>query len=443
MVQFATEVEDNLFNKVPSPVYRVTLTDGQFVLVDSNSAGLLFTSGKITSLYDRKIDEIWSSSENRHIADDIKRAHQENRSIDSAFWHQFVSDGITRYIRITYVPAGVHNVLLFVYDLTSEHLAIQQNADDNAKFDALFERSVIGLLEARLDCFLDCNPQMCRLTGYTKQELLGKSMEQLIHHDDLPQALSTIAELDDNPFAVVKWTGRSWRKDGSYFWSENHVTGVVDKAGKLQHHIASVRDISDMVLAEEKLKSALLGTIKAIAATSEARDPYTAGHMERVAEFAVAIADAMQMEPMAIEGLQLGSLIHDIGKIGIPIDILNKPGKLSAHEFDLIKDHSQIGYDILKDIEFPWPIREMVLQHHERLDGSGYPNKLTSDKILLESKIIAVADVLEAVTTHRPYRAAHDRSRALEILREEKGRLDPDIVDCCLALVQQGKIALR
>lgn len=192
-----------------------------------------------------------------------------------------------------------------------------------------------------------------------------------------------------------------------------------------------------------RYKEALLGTIRSVAYMAEKRDPYTAGHQARVADLACAIAREMGLDDDCVEGLRLGAMIHDVGKISVPSEILNKPGKLSEPEFEIIKCHAQAGHDIIKDIEFPWPVADMVLQHHERLDGSGYPQGLKGDEICLEARVLAVADVVDSVSTHRPYRPALGLERALDILHEERGdRLDAKAVDACLTLFRDGKFSL-
>ena len=189
---------------------------------------------------------------------------------------------------------------------------------------------------------------------------------------------------------------------------------------------------------EAKLRTSLLDSISAIAATVEMRDPYTAGHQRRVAEIARAIAGELGLPEQQIEGIYLASVVHDVGKVRVPAEILSKPGTLTALEFSLIKQHSQAGYDILKEVDFPWPIAQFVLQHHERKDGSGYPQGLKGDDILLEARIISVADVIEAMASHRPYRPGHGIEAALEEIGSKRGTLyDQAIVDAALRLFRE------
>ena len=191
-------------------------------------------------------------------------------------------------------------------------------------------------------------------------------------------------------------------------------------------------------LTHQKLKKTMDAALDTMSKIIEAKDPYTAGHQQRVSRLTTAIAKELNLSPDKVEGIRIASLIHDIGKISVPTEILSKTTTLSDIEFSLIKGHSQAGSDILKAIDFSYPVAQIVLQHHERLDGSGYPNKLKGDKILLEAKIIGVADVVEAMSSHRPYRPALGIDAALEEISKNKGVLyDPEVVDVCLKLFKE------
>jgi len=226
-----------------------------------------------------------------------------------------------------------------------------------------------------------------------------------------------------------------WQEDGSIVWD-----------GALQ-------DITEQHEMEEERKSYLLRlernmevTIEAIASTIEKRDPYTAGHQRRVADLTRQLGEEMGLPPDEIHGIALAASIHDIGKIHIPAEILSFPGELGPIEYELVKTHARIGYDILKITDFPWPVAEMVLQHHERMDGSGYPNQLRGDQLLLGARIIAVADVVESIASFRPYRPALTIEDALDEIKTHRGTLyDPAVVDACLRLFTKKnyRIAVR
>jgi putative nucleotidyltransferase with HDIG domain len=194
----------------------------------------------------------------------------------------------------------------------------------------------------------------------------------------------------------------------------------------------------------DRLEKALEGTFKAMSMTLELRDPYMAGHQHRVTSLAVAIAQDMNLPYDKVEGLRLAGIIHDIGKLGTPAEILTKPLRLSTTELQLVRDHPRIGYEIVKDIAFPWPVAHIILQHHERLDGSGYPEGLAGDAIMTEAKILAVADVVEALCALRPYRPALGLEKGLEEVRKGRGiRYDTRVVDACIKLFRDGRFSFK
>ena len=200
----------------------------------------------------------------------------------------------------------------------------------------------------------------------------------------------------------------------------------------------------DLRLAAEKQHHTLEGVIRAVSLTLEIRDPYTAGHQRRVAQLASAMAREMGLPEERIEGLQLAASIHDIGKISVPAEILCKPGKISEAEFSLVKAHAAVGHDILEPIDFPWPIARIVRQHHEKMDGSGYPEGLSGSQILLEARILTIADVVEAMASHRPYRPALGIDVALEEIAGNSGRLyDTEAGSACLKLFRENGFAFQ
>jgi len=215
--------------------------------------------------------------------------------------------------------------------------------------------------------------------------------------------------------------------------------------------LAFVRDITDRKRAEEELQRTLESLRKAFGATIqvmvsavETRDPYTAGHQIRSADLARAIATEMGLPHEKIEGIRVAGSIHDIGKLSIPAEILSKPTRLTKIEFSLIKEHVKKGYEMLKDVESPWPLAEIVYQHHERMDGSGYPRNLKGEEILIEARILTVADVVEAMASHRPYRPGLGIDAAIEEISKERGILyDPEVVDACVKLFQEKRHSLN
>ena len=224
-------------------------------------------------------------------------------------------------------------------------------------------------------------------------------------------------------------------------WLAASAAIAIDNARLYEHAQQEIKDREraekDLNMSVKKLKKTLNETIQGITMIAERRDPYTAGHQRRVADLAQAISREMGLSEDQIEGIRVSGLVHDVGKMAIPAEILSKPGMLDEEEFALIMKHPRAGYDILKEIEFPWPIAKIVLQHHEKMDGSGYPQGLSGEEILIEAKILCVSDVVEAMASHRPYRPALGISKALEELNRKQGELyDPEVVRVCLKLFE-------
>ncbi len=216
-------------------------------------------------------------------------------------------------------------------------------------------------------------------------------------------------------------------------------------------YLITVHDITDIERmheekkrAETNIKKALLQTVNAISITVEKRDPYTAGHQARVAKLAVAIGEKLDFDDHQLEGLRIGGLIHDIGKIYIPAEILNRPGPVNKYERLILQDHTKVGYEIISTVDFPWPVADMVLQHHENIDGSGYPNGLKGDEISFEAKIIAIADVVAAMSEYRPYRDIIPMDNIISTLKQQRGKkFDPEITDICIDIIQNESFDLN
>jgi putative nucleotidyltransferase with HDIG domain len=190
------------------------------------------------------------------------------------------------------------------------------------------------------------------------------------------------------------------------------------------------------------MEKAMDGVVRALSLVVESYDPYTAGHQRRVAELARSIANEMGLSEWQVMGIYVAGLLHDVGKVAVPAEILNKSGKINQYEYSIIKNHSQVGYEILQKIDFPWPVTTAILQHHERLNGSGYPAGISGEEIILEARILGVADVVEAMSSHRPYRPALGLSRALKEITSKRAILyDPQVVNACLRLLAKDETA--
>ena len=285
--------------------------------------------------------------------------------------------------------------------------------------------------------------------GYSSEEVLNNYLLAILvpveYHKAFKEGFAKFKNTGKGPVVNKTTEFISKKKDGSKFTVEISLSSV--KVNEKWHSVAIIRDVSERKIVEEKikqsrqkLKKTLDNTVNALVKTIGLRDPYTSGHQKRVSKLAVAIARELELSEKEVKLIKIAALIHDIGKATIPMEILNKPAKLARVEINLIKAHPQTGYDILKDISFPWAVEEVVLQHHERIDGSGYPRGLKEDEILIGAKIIAVADVVEAMSSHRPYRSALGVKNALEEISQNRGILyDPKVADTCLKLFRKKK----
>lgn len=323
--------------------------------------------------------------------------------------------------------------------------------ESNQRFRSLVETTSDWLWEVDIQgAYTYCSPKVFDLLGFAPEELLGKNMVDLISIKDAERTRRIFKQLIQSrqPFSGFETVCQA--RDGQVLVLEKNGVPIFDTSGALLGYRGVARDISDRKNALEALQksrddlhTSLEETVKSLALATEKRDPYTAGHQMRVDQLACAIAREMGLPEERIEGLHFAALLHDIGKISLPSEYLAKPGRLSEQERAIIKCHTEVGYEILKNIPFPWPVASIVYQHHEHLDGSGYPRGLTDRDILLEAKIVSVADVVEAMSSHRPYRPSLGVSAALEEIRSGRGVLyHAESVDACLRLVAAKKIDL-
>ena len=291
--------------------------------------------------------------------------------------------------------------------------------------------------------FTFVTPSAERIIGYTVEEMLSLNLKHIVTPESYTVAMDVISKhMKLKKREPISLEIQQICKDGSKKWCEVTAVFSTDQDNRPNGIIGVTRDISERKRSEErlqrsydKLRDTMIATVNTLASTVEMRDPYTAGHQRRVTILACAMAEEMGLTEEQFDGLRMAGLVHDIGKFSVPVEILNKPGRISETEFNIIKVHPQAGYNVLKEIEFPWPVAQIVLQHHERLDGSGYPEGLKNGGIMLEAKILAVADVVEAMASHRPYRPALGIEAALEEIAKNQGILyEPEIVDVCTRL---------
>ena len=304
--------------------------------------------------------------------------------------------------------------------------------ESEEKYRSVVEKASDGIVILQDAKIKFINPRLAEMWGGPVDELLNRPITEFLHPDEVPKVLGRYKKRMEGKKAPPIYETIMVRKDGSNLHVELNA-GISQYKGQKANQVF-VRDITERKQAQTWRK-VLEGAIEAIAMTLEMRDPYTAGHQQRVARLACAIAEEMGLPQQQIDGLRIAGLMHDLGKVTIPAEILSKPSKLTETEFSIIKNHPQVAYDILKKIDFPWPVADIVLQHHEYLDGSGYPQGLKEKDILLEARILTVSDVVEAMASHRPYRPALGIERALDEIKFGKGtKFDASVVDACLAI---------
>jgi PAS domain S-box-containing protein/putative nucleotidyltransferase with HDIG domain len=338
---------------------------------------------------------------------------------------------------------GVHQIEL---EMQNEDLRESRNALEVSRlqFFDLYDLAPVGyctLDEAGM--ILQANLTLATLLGVARGALVKQSLSHYIFKAAQDTYYLKRQQLMESG-VVQAFDLRMVKQNGDEFWAHVTATAAKDTQGGSLHRVV-LTDISELKRVEEalrvtqaELQDSLEGTMRAIGHIGEIRDPYTAGHQIRVADLASAIATQMALPDEQVHTIYLAATVHDVGKIKIPAEILSWPGNLGDIELSLIKLHVQGGYDILKEIKFPQPIDQIVLQHHERLDGSGYPQGLKGNAILLEARIISVADVVDAMASNRPYRPSLGLEAALAEITKFRGTLfDPCVVDACLAVFRE------
>ncbi len=339
-----------------------------------------------------------------------------------------------------------------VKDITEHRQMKEAHRESEQKYKTLADNINVGIYRNTVGPkgqFIEANPAIVKMFGYvSKDEFLSTNVSDLYQN---PEDRKMFNEKMLKCGFVKDEDLRLKKKDGTPFFGSVSAVAVKNENGEVTHYDGIIEDTTQHKKAEEqlqqtleKLQRTISNTLEAMAKILESKDPYTAGHQKRVAQLVLAVAMAMKLPEEQTEGIHVAALIHDIGKIYVPAEILSRPAKLTASEFALIKCHPKLGHDILRTIEFRYPIADIILQHHERMDGSGYPNGLKNEEICLDAKILAVADVIEAMSAHRPYRPARSLETTLEEMSRNKGILyDSKIVDVCLKLFNEKGFQFR
>lgn len=418
------------------------------IIFNSEKAMESFGCEKGQNMNGVKLTELVIQSDKQKIYDDIKRIFKEG--FIGNLQYTFLKSnnkkftGLVNAAKIKGAFAAPCTFIMTLKDITRQKEINQKEELYKLIFNKVNDGIVFHTIEdEKAGKFIDANEVACKMVGYEKDELLKKTPFELYTKMSKKKLYSIINNL--NTEKTAKFETQIQRKDKTKFICEINAQlfQYKDKPAVL----SIVRDVTEKKSIEKEINNNLVvikkildGIINAMEKLVERKDRYTVGHQRRTAELSKFIAKKMGFSEKEIEGIYIAALIHDIGKIFISGKILNKIGKLTKSEYEIIKRHPEEGYDILKTIYFPWPIAEIIYQHHERINGSGYPRKLKDKQILTQAKIIGIADVIEAMTFERPYRKGLGINKAIEEIEKNKGILyDKKISDLCISIFKTGE----
>lgn len=419
--------------------------DGRIISI--NSSVRFLTGLSESDLLGTRFATLFAKEHRTRITELLKQNSETKKNVEINDESPAIFCG--RLVVLNLIPLKGHAVII-INDITERKRKELELRESQALIGSLVDNMLDAavIIDQSGETLFANNAAAKLMDIKSPQYMVGKHVREFIHPDHMKSVIKNYLMVKRhharflNEYKIITPDGKE--KD-----VEGLGTNIMFKG--MPAHIVTLRDIGERKSAEKKIRDGIIRlsnnleeTVISLASAYEMKDPYTAGHQKRVTEIASAIALEMDIEEERFQGMRLASLVHDIGKINVPTEILSKPGKITEPEFELIRTHSKAGYDILKKINFPWPISRIVLQHHERMDGSGYPNGLSGEKILLEARIIAVADVIEAMATHRPYRASLGIEKALEEIEKHRGVLyDEDVAKACLHLFRSGKFRLE
>jgi PAS domain S-box-containing protein len=433
-----------LFEANPQPMWVYDLQTLRFLAVnDAAVARYGYSSDEFLAM---TIADIRPAADVPRLLEEVARGGKPGFG-EATLWQHRRRDGTLIDVEITSHLLdfqGRRGKMVMANDVTERLRGEHELADSEERFRGLVEQSISGIYVNQDGKFAYVNRRFAEILGYAStDELIGLDVLMVIAEKDRAAVADSMDRRLRGETLSESFTAGALQKDGSSI--EIGVHGASAMYRDRPAIIGMMQDISEKKRAEDQiqgyiaqLESAFMSTVEVATTLSEMRDPYTAGHERRVADIAVAIGGELGLDARHQEGLRVAGYLHDIGKITIPAEILSKPGKLSPIEYLLIKGHAQASYDVLKGVEFPWPVAEVARQHHERLDGSGYPQGLKGESIMLEARILAVADVIEAMSSHRPYRAGLGTDKALAEIESGSGSVyDPQVVDACLRLFRE------
>lgn len=392
--------------------------------------------------------QLYSNSDDRRTFKELL----EKKGIAGGFEAQFArKDGTLMWgsLNVRAVKDKDDNIMHYegaLVDITARKEAEEALRTSEEKYRNIFENAVEGIFQVTPGGkYLSANPAVARIHGYNSPEEMVQSVTDIAQqlYVDPSRRLELIRMLQQRG-SVKDFEVIMRRKDGSLHWVSLNAHAILEPKGSILYYEGTVEDITTRKLAEEELKqlsNSLEGVLAATSLITEMREPAASGHQKRTAQIVSLLASRLGLPTSTAENIRIAALIHDIGKVAVPIEILNKPARLTVMEFEFIKVHPRSGYEILKDARLPFPVAETVLQHHERLNSSGYPQGLNGNEMLLEARVLAVADVVEAMCAARPYRPAPGLDAAMAELRKNRSVLyDPEVVDACTKLYKEKKL---
>lgn len=441
-----------VFEAAPIPMQLMDLRSGRMLALNRSMRDWLGYDLADVPDTDRWMDMVYDDPVVRkqlraHWSRSLDDASQTPAAVSSPELMLRAKDG-RRFIargRVTVVDA---QVVVAWTDLTEIRRSETELRDSEQRFRRMIEQAVTGIYVRRDGCFRYVNDSFCAMVGHPRDALLGRAVADLVP-PDADGAQPGLPEAADRAGALPAESLQSLMHSSGRTIQCRAITRQIEWDGGLAD-IVMVEDVTVKVEADRKVaayvsqvEAAMKGTLNVVSRMVEARDPYTAGHERRVGLIAKAIAGELGWTQERCEALEMVGMVHDIGKITVPSEILSKPGRLTAVEMALVRGHAEAGYLVLKDVQFPAPVAEIIRQHHERMDGSGYPQGLKGDDILIEARVLAVADVFESMSSHRPYRASLGVEAAMDELAQGRGvRFDADVVDALTRLVREREYKL-
>lgn len=441
-----------LLQSIEDGYYEVDLKGNFIFFNDSMSRMLGYSREEMMGMNNRQYTDQEQSEKLFAAFNKVYKTGEASRAFN---WQIIRKDGTRKFIEasVSLLKDSSHQAVGFrgvVRDITERRMMEEKIRKEEQRFRALAEQSSDIILMVNDKGLITYENSSAGILGIAPENRVGQDVFERLHRDDLAKVIESFKILFHDVRAPVQRAEvRLRNSDGSWNTFEALASNLV-RDNVIESAIVNLRDITERKKSDERLKETMAILRKAIGTTIqvmisavEMRDPYTAGHQSRAANIARAIATELGLSYERIDGIRMAGTIHDIGKLSIPSEILTKPSKLNSIEYSMVKEHSHSGYEVLKNVEYDLPLAEIIYQHHERMDGTGYPRNLKGDEILLEARILAVADVVEAMSSHRPYRASLGIEKALEEIEQNRGKLyDPDVVDACLRIFREKKMHL-